>query len=73
MASQDLLVPIFRRGQLVYQPPTLKETRERTQQQLAMLSSSIKRSVNPHQYPAGLELGLHDHKTKLILQARGES
>jgi nicotinate phosphoribosyltransferase len=31
---QDLLVPIFKRGQLVYQPPLLQKTREFCQQQV---------------------------------------
>lgn len=70
--SEDLLVPIFRGGQPVYQQPALKEIRKRVQQQLAMFHPGIKRRVNPHQYPAGLELGLHDLKTKLVLQSRGE-
>ena len=66
------MVPIFRAGQQVYREPTLEETRERTRQQLALLHRGIKRLVNPHQYPAGLELALHEFKTKLILEARGE-
>ena len=70
--SEDLLVPIFRRGRLVYQAPALDEVRARVQQQLAMLHPGIKRAVNPHQYPAGLESSLHDLKTKLVLEARGE-
>ncbi len=72
MASEDLLVPVFRAGKLVYQVPSLTEIRTRVQQQLAMLHPGVKRAVNPHEYPAGLELGLHDLKTKLVLQARGE-
>jgi len=71
-ASEDLLMPVFRRGALVYEPPQVKEIQSRAQHQLEMLSPSIKRSVNPHQYPAGLEMGLHDFKTRLILQSRGE-
>ncbi len=71
-AGEDLLVPIFRQGQLVYQVPPLTTVRERVQQQLAMLHPGIKRAINPHQYPAGLELGLDELKTKLVLQARGE-
>ncbi len=70
--AEDLLVPIFRRGQLVYQPPPLEQVRERARQQMAMLHPGIKRFINPHQYPVGLELGLHELKTKLVLQARGE-
>ncbi len=69
---EDLLVPIFRRGKLVYEPPSLDSIRTRAQKQLSMLHPGIKRFANPHQYPAGLELTLHDFKTELILRAKGE-
>jgi nicotinate phosphoribosyltransferase len=69
---EDLLVPLFRKGEPVYQSPTLQEIRERTDRQLAQFHSGVKRMLNPHQYPVGLELGLHDLKTELILKARGE-
>jgi len=69
---EDLLIPIFKHGQQVYQSPALSEIRRRTQSQLAMFHSGVKRFVNPHQYPVGLELGLHDLKTEIILHARGE-
>src|SRR5262249_30644950 len=69
---EELLVPILRRGKLVYDPPSLRSIRERSQKQLALLHPGIKRLENPHQYPAGLELGLHELKMKLILQAKGE-
>lgn len=69
---EDLLVPIFRRGKLVYKPPPLISIRTRAQKQLSMLHPGIKRFANPHQYPAGLELTLHEFKTELILRAKGE-
>jgi putative nicotinate phosphoribosyltransferase len=69
---EDLLVPIFRQGNVVYKAPTLDEIRNRVEQQLGMLHPGIKRSVNPHEYPAGLELRLHESKTQLVLKARGE-
>jgi nicotinate phosphoribosyltransferase len=69
---EDLLVPILRRGKLVYDPPRLDDIRARAQKQLSMLYPGIKRLDNPHQYPAGLELSLHDFKTELILRAKGE-
>lgn len=69
---EDLLVPVLRDGKLVYDSPSLENIRARAQQQLAMLHSGIKRLDNPHQYPAGLELSLHELKTKLILRAKGE-
>lgn len=71
-AFEDLLVPIFKKGQLVYQMPALVEVRQRAQDQIGMFHSGIKRLVNPHEYPVGLELGLHEQKMKLILEARGE-
>jgi len=71
-ACEDLLVPIFQHGRQVYQSPALGEIRRRTQSQLARFHSGVKRFVNPHQYPVGLELGLHELKTELVLRARGE-
>lgn len=67
----DLLVPVYRAGRRVYEPPPLAEVRQRTQEQLAQLHAGIKRFVNPHAYPVGLEQGLHERKTALILAARG--
>jgi nicotinate phosphoribosyltransferase len=71
-AFEDLLVPVFRHGQEVYEKPALPAIRRRAQAQLALFHSGVKRFVNPHQYPAGLELGLHNMKNDLILRARGE-
>jgi nicotinate phosphoribosyltransferase len=70
---EDLLVPVFRRGEVVYREPPLAAIRRRTGEQLSMLHSGIKRFANPHQYPVGLEAGLHDVKTRLVLVARGEA
>ena len=69
---EDLLVPVFVNGRQVYQSPPLADIRRRTLSQLAMFHSGVKRFVNPHQYPVGLELGLHELKTELVLRARGE-
>ncbi len=69
---EDLLVPIMRRGRVVYEVPSLEKTRDRARRQLAMLHPGIRRLDNPHQYPAGLELSLHEFKTELILRAKGE-
>lgn len=68
---QELLVPIFRAGRRVYNPPSLQQAQRRTHRQLEALHPTIKRFLNPHRYPAGLEKSLHDLKMQLILQARG--
>ncbi len=70
--TEDLLLPVFRKGQCVYRVPRLEQIRERVRCQLDSLHPGIKRFVNPHRYPAGLELSLHETKMRLILQARGE-
>ena len=72
-AFEDLLVPVLRRGELVSPLPSLEAIRQRTQDQLAMFHTGVKRLLHPHEYPVGLELGLHELKTELILKARGES
>jgi len=70
-AGSDLLVPVFRGGQCVCELPSLEDARQRTREQLALFHDGIKRFANPHQYPVGLEAGLHQRKTDLIMQARG--
>jgi nicotinate phosphoribosyltransferase len=72
-STEDLLVPVLRKGKLAVELPSLEAIRERSRRQLAMLHPGIKRFANPHAYPAGLELRLHELKTRLILGAREES
>ena len=56
---------------MVYENPPMDDLKDRTQDQLSHLHHSVKRFMNPHVYPAGLERGLHDLRTNLILEARG--
>ncbi|MFQ3583175.1 MAG: nicotinate phosphoribosyltransferase [Chloracidobacterium sp.] len=70
---EDLLVPVFRQGVRVYEPPPLDASRHRAQSSLARLSPGLKRFVNPHIYPVGLEQSLYDLKMQLVLQARGSN
>ncbi|UHG92976.1 nicotinate phosphoribosyltransferase [Spirosoma oryzicola] len=66
----DLLVPVFRSGTCVYTSPDIHSIRTRVQEQLANLHPGVKRFVNPHTYPVGLEKQLHELKTELILKLR---
>ena len=67
----DLLVPIFRRGQRVYELPSIEQIRLHRSEELSRFHAGVKRFDNPHRYPVGLEKGLFDLKTRLILEARG--
>jgi len=71
LVHEDLLVPVFRDGRCVYDPPTLEAVRQRVQDQLAAFHPGVKRSVNPHQYPVGLEKGLFELRQQMILEERG--
>jgi len=71
--SEDLLVPVVRKGNVVYQQPPLDAIRERAQEQLATFHAGVLRHDNPHQYPVGLEKQLHELKTELVLDARGDT
>ena len=68
---EDLLVPVFRRGRRVYELPSIEQIRTRRLAQLDRFHAGVKRFVNPHRYPVGLEKNLFDLKTRLILEARG--
>ncbi len=68
---EDLLVSVFRQGRRVYEGPALADIRQRSQDQLRGFHGGVKRFMNPHQYPVGLEAGLFDLKTRLILGIRG--
>jgi len=67
----DLLVPVFRAGEAVYETPPLPQLRQHAQDQLACLQAGVKRFVAPQPYPVGLEQRLYEMKTQLISQARG--
>jgi len=66
----DLLVPIFRRGNLVYERPSIHQLRDLAQSELGRFYTGVKRLLNPHIYPVGLELGLYQIKSRLIEETR---
>jgi len=70
MEYTDLLIPIFRQGELVYQVPELRASRERTRQQLHCLRPEVAILNNPQTYPVGLERSLHELRSTLISRAK---
>ena len=71
--AEDLLVPIFHKGKLVYNEPPLLATRDRTLSQLGGFHEGHKRFLNPHEYPVGLTPELHELRVKLVLAARSQN
>jgi len=69
---EDLLLPIFRKGEVVYQIPSLSSVRQRTKEQLNQFHAGIKRFIYPHEYIVGLEKGLYDCKIELIKNIRNQ-
>ena len=67
---EELLVPVVRRGRRVYETPPLSAIRARAREQVEALDPSVRRFVNPHSYPVGLERGVHALRMRLIVLAR---
>jgi nicotinate phosphoribosyltransferase len=70
LEHEDLLQPVLRGGARVAGPVPLGQTRERVQRQLAGLDPTIRRLVNPHEYPVGLSHELFELRRSLIEKAR---
>ena len=49
--------------------PDLATSRARAQEQLASFHQGVLRRLNPHRYPAGLEVGLHRRREALVESA----
>lgn len=71
MPYEDLLIPVVRSGRVCYERPTLLEIKKKVEADLERLHPSILRLVNPHPYPVGLEQGLHELKSQMVLEMRG--
>lgn len=70
VSYEDLLKPIFRHGECVYSLLSLEEIRENTRRELSRFPVGVKRFLNPHLYPVGMEKGLYDMKIDLIRKIR---
>jgi nicotinate phosphoribosyltransferase len=70
---EDLLVPIFRKGKLVYQSPSIHEMRAHAKRELARLPPAMERFTNPQPYLAGLEKTLYQKKLDMIRKLREDS
>jgi nicotinate phosphoribosyltransferase len=68
--SVEVVVPAMRGGKRVGPRPSLEEIRARARAQIGGLHPGIRRLLNPHIYPVGLERHLHERRTGLVLERR---
>ncbi len=68
--AREILVPIFKNGELVYQPPTVAEARAYCADQINHLWDEVKRFENPHNYYVDLSPALWKIKNDLLEQMR---
>lgn len=70
--SKELLVPIFRKGECVYDLPSLQEIQKNTLRNLDAFDVGIKRFINPQLYFVGMERKLYELKASLITEIRSK-
>ena len=63
---RELQVPIFKNGKLVYEQPTLEETKEYAQKEFETLYPEVTRLEKPHEYYVDLTDKLRNLKNELI-------
>lgn len=71
--KKELQVPIFINGELVYEEPTLEETRNYASEQIKTIYPESQRLYNPHTHHVGLSKELLTLKRKMIMDARSLS
>ena len=65
-----LLVPIFQKGQLVYEKPAIDDIRAYCVRQVGSLWDEVKRFENPHNYYVDLSQKLWDVRARLLAPRR---
>ena len=68
----ELMRPVFRRGKLVGECPSLLRIREYALQNLEQLDAAYKRFKNPHAYHVSLSQQLHEVKGHLLHRAEDQ-
>jgi nicotinate phosphoribosyltransferase len=69
--SVDLLELIFDEGNCVYSRPLPHWIKMQVSNGLKLFHDGVKRIMNPHAYPVGLEKNLYEKKQTLIMKMRG--
>ena len=67
---EELLVPVFQKGELVYDLPDIETLRQRCARELDRQWDEVKRFENPHNYYVDLSQKLWDIKAQLLKDAK---
>ena len=70
--AKELLVPIFKSGECVYESPSIHEIRDYCKAQIMTLWDEVKRFENPHKYYVDLSRKLWNIKQSLLMN-RGKN
>jgi nicotinate phosphoribosyltransferase len=65
--AREIMVPIFKDGKQVYEPPSLQDVKQHAAKELESLETETKRFTNPHLYKVSLSDTLHHIKKDLLL------
>ncbi|MBS6162637.1 MAG: nicotinate phosphoribosyltransferase [Clostridiales bacterium] len=68
--ARELLIPIFKNGECVYQSPPVEQIRDYCRTQIDLQWDEVKRFENPHNYYVDLSQKLWDIKQTLLSQKR---
>lgn len=68
--ARPLLKEIYRKGNLIYELPTLQEVKNYATHSIGALWDEYKRILNPEQYPVDLSQKLYDAKMESIKEIR---
>ena len=66
----DLLVPIFRSGEVVYETPSIEASRDHLRKQLSCAPPEILQLHDPQPYKIGLERSLYELRSTFISRAK---
>ena len=64
--AKELLVPVFKKGECVYNSPSVQEIADYCRNQIDLLWDEVKRFENPHTYYVDLSKKLYEIKNILL-------
>jgi nicotinate phosphoribosyltransferase len=68
--ATELLVPIFKKGELVYELPTITEIKKHCEEEIEGMWDEVRRFNNPHNYYVDLSEKLWTIKDSMIAEHR---